>query len=92
VRICDDRAHGGRGWLSWLRERKRDWREVVRIFLEAGRGLEAAHQAGVSTATSSRATCSSALMAERRSPTSASPAPMFRFPRRRRRGVDRADP
>jgi len=47
VRICDDRAHGGRGRLSWLRERKRDWREVVRIFLEAGRGLEAAHQAGV---------------------------------------------
>jgi Flp pilus assembly secretin CpaC/predicted Ser/Thr protein kinase len=31
----------------WLRERKRDWREVVKIFIEAGRGLEAAHQAGV---------------------------------------------
>ncbi|MBS1153495.1 MAG: Serine/threonine kinase family protein, partial [Myxococcaceae bacterium] len=31
----------------WLRERKRGWREVVQIFVEAGRGLEAAHQAGV---------------------------------------------
>jgi len=32
---------------QWLREKKRDWREVVKVFIEAGRGLEAAHQAGV---------------------------------------------
>ena len=31
----------------WQREKPRDWREILRVFLEAGRGLEAAHNAGV---------------------------------------------
>lgn len=32
----------------WLRNReRRDWREIVRVFLEAGRGLAAAHRAGM---------------------------------------------
>jgi serine/threonine protein kinase len=36
------------GTLSdWLRARPRRWREVVRVFLEAGRGLAAAHHAGL---------------------------------------------
>jgi hypothetical protein len=32
---------------AWLLERPRGWREVVEVFLEAGRGLEAAHAAGL---------------------------------------------
>ncbi|MBI5545314.1 MAG: serine/threonine protein kinase, partial [Deltaproteobacteria bacterium] len=32
---------------SWLRERPRRWREILRAFLDAGQGLAAAHQAGV---------------------------------------------
>lgn len=36
------------GTLSgWLKARPRGWREVVRVFLEAGRGLAAAHQVGL---------------------------------------------
>jgi len=31
---------------EWLRE-PRDWQEIVRVFLEAARGLEAAHAAGI---------------------------------------------
>ena len=31
----------------WLREKKPGWKEVLRLFVEAGRGLEAAHTAGV---------------------------------------------
>src|SRR5215813_12256971 len=32
---------------AWLRERSRGWREVLEAFLQAGRGLEAAHAAGL---------------------------------------------
>jgi serine/threonine protein kinase len=32
---------------AWLREKPRGWREVVRVMQKAGRGLEAAHQAGL---------------------------------------------
>ena len=32
---------------DWLRERPRPWRELLQAFLEAGRGLAAAHQAGL---------------------------------------------
>ena len=32
---------------SWLRERPRPWRDVVGVMQQAGRGLEAAHQAGL---------------------------------------------
>ena len=37
----------GRTLRRWLRSRPRSWREVVRVFLQAGRGLSAAHRAGV---------------------------------------------
>src|SRR5262249_58745037 len=32
---------------AWLAERARGWREVVRLFVEAGQGLAAVHEAGV---------------------------------------------
>jgi hypothetical protein len=32
---------------AWLRQRERPWREILGLFLEAGRGLAAAHQAGL---------------------------------------------
>ena len=32
---------------AWLGAGKREWREVLAVFLEAGRGLEAAHRAGL---------------------------------------------
>jgi tetratricopeptide (TPR) repeat protein len=32
---------------AWLREEQRSWREVLRLFIDAGRGLEAAHAAGL---------------------------------------------
>ncbi|MCB9703620.1 MAG: serine/threonine protein kinase [Myxococcales bacterium] len=32
---------------SWARERPRSWREVVDVYVQAGRGLEAAHRAGL---------------------------------------------
>ena len=37
----------GRTLRQWLEERPRSWREVVQMFLGAGRGLAAAHAAGV---------------------------------------------
>jgi tetratricopeptide (TPR) repeat protein/tRNA A-37 threonylcarbamoyl transferase component Bud32 len=33
--------------VTWLKERKRSWREVVDLFCEAGAGLAAAHSAGM---------------------------------------------
>jgi tetratricopeptide (TPR) repeat protein len=38
---------GGGTLRSWLRERPRSWREIVRVFEGAGRGLAAAHDTGV---------------------------------------------
>jgi eukaryotic-like serine/threonine-protein kinase len=32
---------------EWLRQRKRSWREILEVFLSAGRGLAAAHRAGI---------------------------------------------
>ena len=32
---------------KWLREKSRSWREVLHAFVEAGRGLEAAHRVGL---------------------------------------------
>ena len=32
---------------EWLAEGSRDWREVVRVFLQAGAGLQAAHEMGI---------------------------------------------
>ena len=32
---------------QWLRQAERDWRDIVRTFVAAGRGLEAAHGAGI---------------------------------------------
>ncbi|MGB1278129.1 MAG: serine/threonine-protein kinase, partial [Nannocystaceae bacterium] len=37
----------GRGLDRWLREQKHTWREVLDVFVEAGRGLQAAHLAGL---------------------------------------------
>jgi tetratricopeptide (TPR) repeat protein len=33
--------------VEWLDAEKRSWREILRVFLEAGRGLAAAHAAGL---------------------------------------------
>jgi serine/threonine protein kinase len=41
----------------WLQAERRSWRDVLGVFLQAGRGLAAAHRAGSSTATSSPTTC-----------------------------------
>ena len=41
---------------DWLRAQPRTWREILDVFVAAGRGLAAAHAAGSSTATSSRRT------------------------------------
>jgi len=32
---------------KWIRQEPRPWREVIRVFLDAGRGLKAAHDAGL---------------------------------------------
>ncbi len=37
----------GRPLQVWLAEQRRSWREVLRVFVQAGRGLAAAHRAGV---------------------------------------------
>ena len=37
----------GRTLRKWLRERPRSWREIVRVFEAAGRGLAAAHECGL---------------------------------------------
>jgi tetratricopeptide (TPR) repeat protein len=45
VYIAMELVHGGT-LTTWLRKRRRTWREVVPMFLRVGRGLEAAHAAG----------------------------------------------
>jgi serine/threonine protein kinase/Tfp pilus assembly protein PilF len=37
----------GRTVKEWLAEEEHGWREVVEVFVEAGRGLAAAHEAGI---------------------------------------------
>jgi tetratricopeptide (TPR) repeat protein/tRNA A-37 threonylcarbamoyl transferase component Bud32 len=37
----------GRTLAAWLREAPRSWREIVAVFAQAGRGLSAAHVAGL---------------------------------------------
>ncbi|HTM19138.1 MAG TPA: serine/threonine-protein kinase, partial [Kofleriaceae bacterium] len=37
----------GQTLRGWLRQRPRSWREVVTVFVAAGRGLAAAHEAGL---------------------------------------------
>ncbi|MDY7091771.1 MAG: serine/threonine-protein kinase [Acidobacteriota bacterium] len=37
----------GRTLAQWLAEKRRSWREVVRLFLDFGEGLYAVHQAGL---------------------------------------------
>jgi eukaryotic-like serine/threonine-protein kinase len=37
----------GRDLADWLRESERSWREVVALFIEAGKGLAAAHAIGI---------------------------------------------
>jgi len=37
----------GRTLERWLRSRPRSWREIVAVFLQAGQGLAAAHEAGL---------------------------------------------
>lgn len=58
VRVYDVGIVEGRVWMAmelvrgvdfetWLADQARDWREVVRAMVAAGRGLEAAHGAGI---------------------------------------------
>lgn len=37
----------GRNAREWIEERKPSWREVLQVFIQAGRGLAAAHDAGI---------------------------------------------
>jgi predicted Ser/Thr protein kinase len=37
----------GSTWSAWLRAEKRPWRAIVRHLVDAGRGLAAAHRAGI---------------------------------------------
>lgn len=37
----------GRSLKEWVADRPREWRDVVRLYVEAGRGLAAAHSAGL---------------------------------------------
>src|SRR5262249_47432959 len=37
----------GRSLRAWLADGERDWREILGLFLQAGRGLVAAHAAGI---------------------------------------------
>jgi len=46
VFIAMEVAEGGT-LRDWMREKPRDWREVVDVFVRAGRGLAAAHAAGI---------------------------------------------
>jgi eukaryotic-like serine/threonine-protein kinase len=53
----------GRTLAAWLAERPHGWREILAVYLQAGAGLRAATTPVWSTATSSRATRSSAATA-----------------------------
>jgi hypothetical protein len=44
--VAMELARGGT-LVTWLKVRPRGWREVIRMFSEAGRGLAAAHHAGL---------------------------------------------
>ncbi|HEX2690124.1 MAG TPA: serine/threonine-protein kinase [Kofleriaceae bacterium] len=44
--VAMELARGGT-LVAWMKARPRRWREVVQVFLEAGRGLAAAHQVGL---------------------------------------------
>ena len=44
--VAMELARGGT-LVAWLAARPRGWRDVLRVFLEAGRGLAAAHHAGL---------------------------------------------
>jgi tetratricopeptide (TPR) repeat protein len=46
VFLVMDRLYGGT-LTQWLAKQRRSWREVVARFVEAGRGLQAAHRAGL---------------------------------------------
>ena len=37
----------GQALSQWLAEERHSWREIIRVFVEAGRGLAAAHQHGL---------------------------------------------
>ncbi len=47
VFVAMELVEGGRTLADWLAEKRRGWREVLDRFLAAGRGLEAAHEAGI---------------------------------------------
>jgi serine/threonine protein kinase len=44
--IAMELARGG-SVAAWAKASRRSWREVVRVFIDAGRGLAAAHRAGI---------------------------------------------
>jgi len=46
IYVVLDFVDGATLW-EWMRERERSWREVVAAFIDAGRGLAAAHEAGL---------------------------------------------
>src|SRR6185436_19075563 len=37
----------GQSLTRWLESEKRSWRDILRVFIRAGRGLQAAHAAGL---------------------------------------------
>jgi serine/threonine-protein kinase len=47
VFVAMELIEGGRTVADWLREKRRSWREILDLFVEAGRGLSAAHAAGI---------------------------------------------
>ena len=58
VQIYDVGTHEGRVFVAmelvegttlvqWLQRERRTWREIVEVFVQAGRGLQAAHEAGL---------------------------------------------
>jgi tetratricopeptide (TPR) repeat protein/predicted Ser/Thr protein kinase len=58
VDVYDVDEHDGRAYIAlefvqglsfkqWLREQRRPWKQVLRAFVAAGRGLAAAHEAGI---------------------------------------------